>query len=148
MKLQRSGSRGIAFAITICLTLCSGSYTSVTGWEIKALQRELYTRGYQWQAGKTSLSDLSSEERKSMLGLKPPGKIQMTPEVMRFTLPYGQPTSFDWRNYNGENWVTPIKNQQKCGSCYAFGTLATMETLIRLSQSDPDLSLFVKVVVT
>jgi len=139
MKLQRSRLTGIAFAITICLTLCSGFYTSATGWEIKALQREIHARGYQWQAGKTSLSDLSSEERKSMLGLKPQEKIQMTPEVMRFALPYGQPTSFDWRNYNGENWVTPIKNQQKCGSCYAFGTLATMETLIRLSQSDPDL---------
>ena len=110
-NVRRIGLIGIAF-ITICLALCIGSYGSVAGWEIEALQKEINTRGYQWKAGKTSLSHLSSEERKSMLGLILPKKIQMVPEAMRFALPYSQPTSFDWRNVNGENWITPVKNQK------------------------------------
>jgi hypothetical protein len=107
MKLQRIGLKGMIFIFTICLVLCSGSYTSVAGWDIKSLQKEIDARGYQWKAGKTSLSDLSSEEFKSMLGLKLPRKIQIMPKAMRFALPYGQPTSFDWRNYNGGELDNP-----------------------------------------
>lgn len=141
MRLPRSGLMGIVFTVIICLALCSGSYTTAAGWEIETLQKEIDARGYEWRAGKTSLSDFSSEERKSMLGLKFPEKIKMIPKEMSFGIPYGQPTSFDWRNYNGGNWITSVKNQQNCGSCYSFATLGTMETLIRLSQSNINLSI-------
>lgn len=69
MKLQRTDLKRVIFTFTICLVLCSGSYTAVEGWNIKSLQKEIDVRGYQWKADKTSLSGLSLEERKSMLGL-------------------------------------------------------------------------------
>ena len=28
-----------------------------------------------------------------------------------------EPPSFDWRNHNGYDWMTPVKNQGGCGSC-------------------------------
>ena len=30
------------------------------------------------------------------------------------------PEEFDWRNVDGKNYVSPIRNQGSCGSCYAF----------------------------
>jgi cathepsin C len=42
------------------------------------------------------------------------------------------PDSFDWRNVNGVNFVSPIRNQGSCGSCYAFGSMGMTEARLRL----------------
>ena len=42
------------------------------------------------------------------------------------------PENFDWRDQEGVNYVSPIRNQEKCGSCYAFGSMAMLEARVRL----------------
>uniref|UniRef100_A0A0B6ZA32 Dipeptidyl peptidase 1 n=1 Tax=Arion vulgaris TaxID=1028688 RepID=A0A0B6ZA32_9EUPU len=42
------------------------------------------------------------------------------------------PESFDWRNVNGVNFVSPVRDQGGCGSCYAFGSLGMDEARIRI----------------
>ncbi|MGD8452604.1 MAG: C1 family peptidase [Phycisphaerae bacterium] len=37
------------------------------------------------------------------------------------------PSTFDWRNYNGQNLCTPVKSQGGCGSCWAFSTMGPLE---------------------
>ncbi|KAG8453056.1 hypothetical protein GDO86_004752 [Hymenochirus boettgeri] len=44
----------------------------------------------------------------------------------------GLPDSWDWRNVAGYNFVSPVRNQANCGSCYSFATMGMMESRIRV----------------
>jgi C1A family cysteine protease len=53
------------------------------------------------------------------------------------------PATLDWRNYNGKNYITPIKDQGNCGACWAFATTGPIESHIAIAEnlSDPKLNL-------
>uniref|UniRef100_A0A8D2LAA1 Dipeptidyl peptidase 1 n=1 Tax=Varanus komodoensis TaxID=61221 RepID=A0A8D2LAA1_VARKO len=42
------------------------------------------------------------------------------------------PESWDWRKVNGVNYVSPVRNQASCGSCYAFASMGMLEARIRI----------------
>jgi len=42
------------------------------------------------------------------------------------------PSSWDWRDYGK---VTPVKNQNPCGTCWAFGTTSVLESAVLLGES-------------
>ena len=51
---------------------------------------------------------------------------------------------FDWRNVNGQNWVTSVKNQASAGTCWDFAGCGILEAKYMLTRNDttyqPDLS--------
>jgi C1A family cysteine protease len=89
--------------------------------ELEQLQQILLTTRASWTAGETSVSRLSAEEQRNLMGLLPgvydPASI---PEETIDDTPV--------RDIRYEAPHTSIKNQSSCGSCYSFGACATYES--------------------
>lgn len=45
------------------------------------------------------------------------------------------PSQFDWREWEGTNWVSPVKDQMTCGSCWAFSTVGMVEAIYNVEQN-------------
>jgi C1A family cysteine protease len=115
--------------------------------ELMDLQQAIRDQGHAWDAGPTSMSTLPPEEQKRRLGLRlvPEEMDRLASMMAAMELRAAQfPAAWDWRNANGGNWTTPIRDQGNCGSCVAFGTVATLEAMLKLHLGDagqqPDLS--------
>jgi len=52
------------------------------------------------------------------------------------------PDNFDWRNVDGVNYVSPVRNQGGCGSCYAFASLAMSEARVRIMTNNTQQPVF------
>ena len=104
------------------------------------LNSAIHKKGAKWNAAETSLSRLSDEEmqkRVGTVGLKINAKS--IPEST-FKSRSALPKSLDWREKGG---VSAVKDQKKCGSCWAFAMTAGLESNALLSganQSKTDLS--------
>ena len=51
------------------------------------------------------------------------------------------PTSFDWRSFGGIDWMTPVKNQALCGSCWAFCSVGLAEAQNNIIPSNPNIDM-------
>lgn len=101
---------------------------------INELNLELQNGGHQWIADDNPISDLDDGVKLRMLGaIKPEG--EPTEELSEVELFSSNPPRIDWRYHNGRNFVTSVKDQAKCGSCVAFGSLAAMESRIVIEKN-------------
>jgi len=96
--------------------------------EIYKLRQEAKEKGWTFKIGQTPVSDRNIEK---LCGFVAPENWS---ENARFNLiepSISLPPSFDWREQGG---VTPVKDQGNCGSCWAFGTVAPLESAIKIKE--------------
>jgi C1A family cysteine protease len=103
--------------------------------EVQEIQDSIRIKKQKWIAGETSISVLPEHERKRRLGLI---KQEAAGQEALLASPSNQEQvtalspSVDWSTF-----VTPVRNQGSCGSCWAFATTAALESNILIRGNDP-----------
>jgi C1A family cysteine protease len=118
--------------------------------DLTTVRAALQARGARWHSGETSVSRLSMDEKRMRVGLIKPTHTEGRGVLSRSEIepPVSLPASLDWRN-NGGNFVSGVRNQGNCGSCWAFATTAALEaSLLRAGVPASGLDLSEQVLVS
>jgi C1A family cysteine protease len=108
--------------------------------DLPSLQQSLREAGARWNAGPTSLVELSESERQRRLGYVPAGgelslaerEALSSSALAERAMAPAAPPSVDLRKVGERCFVTPVQDQGHCGSCVAFATVAAVETAARM----------------
>ena len=109
-------------------------------------QAKNYIKDIYDESGKIVLTEKNKEENKPYLNpeyieylelnAEQREKVELIPDAYildySVTQSYNNsslPSSFDLRNQNGYNFVSPIKNQGRTSVCWAFASIENVETL-------------------
>ncbi|NLH47921.1 MAG: hypothetical protein GX444_04870 [Myxococcales bacterium] len=114
--------------------------------DIQAVQAAIRASGARWTAGETSVSHLSAAEMAEIANLPLESPEIEGEYISEYPGPKKAdvPRHLDWRDKDGKNFITGIKDQHPCGSCATFSTVGLVESWMKLLNDnefiEPDLA--------
>jgi C1A family cysteine protease len=115
----------ISVMLSVALTL-----SIVYGETVEDVNAKIASERLLWTAGETSVSRMSPDQQRALLGGLPtplenidPAQIWEPPDYLSLAV---YPAGYDLRDYN---LVSPVEDQTTCGSCWAFSSTANLESL-------------------
>ena len=108
--------------------------------QINSVQKSWVATHYDFLEGKkvSELVNMAGGKKSIILGKPKPAPADKRTLELAAQLP----ESFDWRNVNGVSYVSPVRNQGGCGSCYAFAAMAMNEARLRIKTNNTQQTIF------
>ena len=138
MKMQ-AWHKGLGAGLAAILMLLGVSaWANAQGLqELAEIRQAIRQKQARWVAGDTSISVLPEHLRQYRARLSKPEVKHTDTFVSAAAPPTGLAATLDWRNNNGLSYVTPIKDQGNCGSCWAFAAAAALESYYLKQENVP-----------
>jgi len=103
--------------------------------ELEQIRKAIQEKGARWTAGESWVTRLSPEERRRLCGTILGPADSSKAALLSISLIDELPSELDWRDHDG-NWVTPVKDQGACGSCWDFSAVAQVESWWKIHNDD------------
>ena len=118
--------------IAFCILLLAASAGAM---DVEKLQKAINAQGAKWSAGDTWVTYLSEDEKANLYNLD--FEVPDWVKPAKIDVPKDMSAHLDWRDMNGKNFMTSIKQQHPCGTCATFSTIGAVEALIKITLDNP-----------
>ncbi len=139
-----SNHRQIGLALCLAITMilgcvpCLAQSSEEQQARVDQINAAIKAKGANWTAGETSVSGRPIRELCGYIGIdKTKKQVSSMQSTVSGASAGSLPAYWDWRDKDGRDWTTPVKNQGGCGSCYIFAACATAEHCMKV-QSGPN----------